>query len=594
VRMPLPSPFARAFSSSRSLPVVAKRDGLFPAKQPESLTLFLRRSPVVDRVWHPLDGLLYNLMTMNVVVMFSIPLLTAVAFYPTGSLPKAILIAAPFCLAQGLVYAFLASSMPRSGGDYHFQSRLISGSAATVFAFTGVVLSGAMWMAIGGWFASKVAVTPFLVLFGFMTDQAGLVSLGRWFLAPHGLFVLSLLVILWCALLNVWGMRAYAWFQRVFWLLGLAALAVVLVLLYRSTHAEFVLSFDSLARDAFGIEAAYHTTLQRARELGFDPARDPGVLGGTLSLLPVAAFVLIYPAWSVQQSGEIKRAGELRMQLLMIVVAEIVTVLLSAGVLALAISRFGAEFLGASAFLFFGHPEQLPMPVAPFFGLFMGSLWTNGLVMVVVAILFNAWFWMWAPDITLAASRVLLAMSSDRLLPHQIGAIEPRSKAPVNAILLFSLLCVGAAALYAYSDFWLLTLDAALLNILAFGVTCGAAVVFPFTKRELYRESTAARYEVLGVPVISIAGGIFLLFTGFVIARFLMDDALGINVPVSLAFVGGLYLGSLVLHYGYLWYRRHREGIDVEVVYREVPAPGREAAPVGSVSVPDDKSAGAA
>jgi basic amino acid/polyamine antiporter, APA family len=553
---------------------VASDPGPGPGRAPESLTLFLRRSPVVERVWHPLDGLLYNLMTMNVVVMFSIPMLTAVAFYPTGSLPKAILIALPFCLAQGLVYAFLASSMPRSGGDYHFQSRLISESAATVFAFTGVVLSGAMWMAIGGWFASKVAVTPFLVLFGYMTDDAGLVSLGRWFLAPHGLFALSLLVIVWCGLLNVWGMRAYAWFQRVFWLLGLAALAVVLVLLYRSTHAEFVLSFDSLARDAFGIEQAYETTLLRARELGFDPARNPGVMGGTLSLLPVAAFVLIYPAWSVQQSGEIRRAGELRMQLVMIVLAELLTVLLSAGVLALAISRFGGEFLGASAYLFFRHPEQLPMPVAPFFGFFMGSLWTNGLVMVVVAVLFNAWFWMWAPDITLAASRVLLAMSADRLLPHRIGAVEPRSKAPVNAILVFSVLCVGAAALYAYTDFWLLTLAAALLNILAFGVTCAAAAVFPFTRRELYRESTAARYELWGVPVITLSGAIFLLFTVFVIWRFLFDDALGINVPISLAFVAALYAGSLLLHYGYLWHRRHREGIDVEVVYRELMAGG--------------------
>jgi amino acid transporter len=525
---------------------------------------------VVERVWSPFDGLLYNLMTMNVVVMFSIPLLTALAYYPTGSLPAAILITLPFCLAEALVYAFLASSMPRSGGDYHFQSRLISGSAATVFAFTGVVLSGAMWMAIGGWLASKVMVAPFLVLFGFMTHNTALVDLGRWFLSPHGLFALSLALVLWCGLVNVWGMRAYAVIQRLFWFLGLGALVVVLVLLVRSNHADFVRSFDSLAGEAFGVQAAYETTLQRARDLGFDPLRDPGFLGGTLSLLPVAAFVLIYPAWGVQQGGEIKRAGELRMQFVMIVLAEVLTAVLSAVVLALAISRFGKEFLGASAYLFFRHPDQLPMPVAPFFGLFMGSLWTNGLAMVAVAVLFNAWFWMWAPDITLAASRVLLAMSSDRLLPHRLGDIEPRSKAPVKAILAFSALCAGAAGLYAYTDFWLLTLDAALLNVLAFGVTCAAGAAFPFTRRELYRESTAARYELLGVPVITLAGATFVLFTGFLLWRYLVDDALGVNVPLSLAYLGCLYAGSLALHYGFLWYRKHREGIDVEIVYRDL------------------------
>ncbi len=64
------------------------------------------------------------------------------------------------------MYAFLVSTMPRDGGDYTFQSRLLGGAAGAVFAFAGVVVGGALWVAIAGWFASRIAVGPLIVLTG--------------------------------------------------------------------------------------------------------------------------------------------------------------------------------------------------------------------------------------------------------------------------------------------------------------------------------------------------------------------------------------------------------------------------------------------
>jgi amino acid transporter len=520
--------------------------------------LHLRPAPDVVRSWRPFDGLLYNSMTMNVVVMFSLPLLTALAFYPTGNLPLAIVVAGAFCTIEAVVYAFLASTFPRNGGDYFFQSRLLSGAVGTVFAFTAVVLGGAMWMAIAGWFACNMAVGPFVLLLGRRLESELLISFGHWLLSDHGLMALALAVTAWSAVVNVWGMRAYARLQRAFWAVGAVCMLALFVMALTTTFAI----------DATSAEA----TIAEARRLGFG-AETTGAALATVALIPVAAFPLIYPAWSVQQGGEIRRAHELRVQVLMIVGAEIVTVAVALMTLSMVMKQLGADYLGASAYLFFHSPGSLPGDVVPFVGILHVSGWLGGVPLVFMAILFNAWFWMWAPDITLAASRVLLAMSSDRLLPHWLGYLDVRAKAPVRAIAFFSALCVGAALMYAYSGFWRLTLDAALLNVAAFAVTCGAAAAFPWTKRELYRESTAAAYEVLGVPLITVLGAVFVAFTCLLAWRFLVDDALalGADLVVSLSFVAALYAFSLALYFGFHRYRRAREGVEVEIFYREMP-----------------------
>ena len=91
----------------------------------------------VERVWPPLDAFLYNMMTINVVIGFSIPFLAAAAYYPTGSWPLATAASAALGVAEAVVYSFLASSMPRSGGEYYFQGRILSTGIAL-----GVLLHG--------------------------------------------------------------------------------------------------------------------------------------------------------------------------------------------------------------------------------------------------------------------------------------------------------------------------------------------------------------------------------------------------------------------------------------------------------------------
>ena len=287
-------------------------DGARPRHDPPRVVVRLREVAHPPRVWSPLDAFLYNVMTTNVAVTFGIFLVAGAAFYfPVSSMTLAILISGGFCLCEAVVYAFLVSSMPRNGGDYLFQRRLVSRWAGAVFGSTGIVVGGALWMAIAGWFASRVAVGPFLLLLGVRAHNGALMAAGRWVLTPLGLVALGLAAAVWSAFINLRGMAFYARLQRVLVVAGGAALAV-LVTYFAVTKLDTN-------------NSAYSEVLLRAYYDGFLRTGHLGGLSAAVQLLPIVSFGLIYPGWIAFQAGEVRRASSLPVQSATIVLGKIVT-----------------------------------------------------------------------------------------------------------------------------------------------------------------------------------------------------------------------------------------------------------------------------
>lgn len=524
----------------------------------EGLVVTLYPSRRVERVWYPLDAMLYNMQVMNVLMGFALAFLTAFMIYPRGNWVVATLVSVVFCAAEALVYAYLAACMPRSGGEYYFQARILSTGMGSVFCFSAIVLGGTMWVAVSGWCAAQLAVGPLLVSLGIAFDSAVLMEAAAWTRSPWGVLFWSLVVIVWSAVPIILGMSTYARWQRWFSFAAAAGLAAVAVALLR-THD-------------LGSLAVYQEAAARAARLGYEPDTGSG-LSQTLAVIPLASYMLVYAGWSTQQAGETRDADRLRAQIFIIAGAMLGSAALSALIGGLVAVKFGPETLGAAAYLFLEHPEAMPVPTVPF--LWWADISAAARVFaVVVALLFNALFWMNAPNPTLAASRVLMAMSSDRILPRWVGHLHSTTKAPVKAITLFSVLCVAPCAVYAFTSYWRLTLNTvALVNILAFAVTCATGALFPFLRRELYRETAASRYELFGVPVITLAGSAFVGFTVWIVVRYTVDFGLslglGLAVPIVTTLI--LYAASFGVYLVSGLYRRARRGTELEVWFTESP-----------------------
>jgi amino acid transporter len=527
-----------------------------PGEPVSTVVVRLRCVAQPSPVWAPLDAFLYNVMTTNVVVLCGLLAIAGAAFYfPASSLVAAILIAGIFCIAEASIYAFLVSSMPRNGGDYVYQSRLISKWLGATLALTGVVAGGALWMAIAGWLASRVAIGPFLILLGGAVHVVQVVRAGEWVMSPSGVVALGILATVWSAVLNTMGLEAYARLQRLLTAAGLVALAVLI--------AYFALTRLNVN------ESDYSGLLSRAQDLGYRRAGHQSGLGASMKLLPVVAVGLIYPGWIAYQAGELKRASSLTVQTATIVGAKIASVLFALALLPLAVSHVGEQLLGAGAFLAIHDPRAFRLFVPRVFGI-TAEPWVAWIIMTSAGVAVNAWLWIWVPNHTLAASRVLQAMASDRMLPHWMSRLSARHAVPVGAILAFSAVCLPAIVAFARVGLWNFVVYGTFVSLLTFAGTCAAAALCPFISREFYRESTAARFELLAVPLVTILGTAYVGFAGFLgwqYARF--EPLLEANgVGALLTALGLLYAVSLVTCVAWRWYRRGHEGANVEIYYR--------------------------
>jgi APA family basic amino acid/polyamine antiporter len=138
-------------------------------------------------------------------------------------------------------------------------------------------------------------------------------------------------------------------------------------------------------------------------------------------------------------------------------------------------------------------------------------------------------------------------------------------------------------ALYAWNKwgFQSLTLCSTLVIAVTYLGSTIAAILLPFIKKDLYAASPVAKYKILGIPLISVAGVIFGGFLAFLLYEWLLDpNALygigwsinpdGYKNTSSLIYMGAMYVLALAIYFGFRIYRK-RQGIDVKKIYEEIP-----------------------
>jgi len=97
--------------------------------------LFLRKATGLVRSWSVFDAFIYAFFSINLVTLgFYI---ISYSYYFEGGLIPTLLLSGLIILSEVVVYAGLIAVMPRAGGDYVWQSRLLGGGIGFVLAVTG-------------------------------------------------------------------------------------------------------------------------------------------------------------------------------------------------------------------------------------------------------------------------------------------------------------------------------------------------------------------------------------------------------------------------------------------------------------------------
>lgn len=515
----------------------------------DAAVFVLRPALTPDRTWLVRDGMVFNWFALNAPLMIVLQLMTALPGYPDGNIVAAVLVAGLFCLALTLVYACLGSSFPRNGGDYLFQRRLLSTRWGAIFGFTGIVVGGALAAAFAGWMATQMVAAPALVLLGRAYDRPGLID-AAWALQSRTMALSAAVLLLGAALvLNLLGMKIYARVQRWMFLLGLSAVACTVVAL--------ALMPPRLDESAFSVVAGVAGGLPY-------PPREASPVTATVLLMPCMATALLPVTWNVAQSGEIRGAGILRNQVRMLIPVQVAVIGFASLFSALVLARYGRQDLAAAGALFLRAPGELPLPCPPLYWIEPGWSTLGPCALLVCSAIGLV---MWVAGLALTGSRLVQVVGAERLLPRWLASGSAR-RVPRSALVAFLLLATATAFGFWLAGDWLLAVDAAQMVLFSTLVTALAAALFPFLRREDYRESTAAPLELFGVPVITVAGSLFGAFSVFASWSLLFDDRLllGGRPLASRLLLIGIYACTLATFTAHGWFRRRRPERRVELL----------------------------
>jgi amino acid transporter len=151
--------------------------------------------------------------------------------------------------------------------------------------------------------------------------------------------------------------------------------------------------------------------------------------------------------------------------------------------------------------------------------LFSAFLTTSPIVQFIVILLVSLWWFGWSGTVFLSSTRVIFAAALDRMLPEWVSKIEPRTRTPVNALLLMVIPSVIISILYAYDifSFQTIALDATLVIAVTFLGTTLAAIILPWKQKDVFEGSPVAKYQMPGwlswiVTVLYAAASVYLIY----------------------------------------------------------------------------------
>ena len=486
------------------------------------VTLFVRKASGLVRSWSMFDAFIYATFSINLVTLGLY--IFSYCYYFEGNLATAVVLGGIFTIFEVIVYASLISAMPRAGGDYVWQSRILGRGIGFVLAVTGWWFILWLWVPLYADMLRFEVLTPLLAI-------AGLQDTALWFTqSANGVLVAAIILCILVAIYIAIGMKWYARVQRICFWGGVIGLALVFILLLIGNQETFANNLNAIVPEMFGTESTdlYAETYAAGQEAGtVTGPLNTLALGASLALIPMIVFFNLWPNWGSTLYGEVRGATDFKRNFWGMTTAVIVT---AAGALiffALIAKSLGWDWYNSANGAFWnftwGYTDvPPPLPFWPYPALFAAFMVKSKAVMFLVILLMSLWWFGWSGTVFLSSTRVIFAAAFDRMLPEGVSYVDPRTRNPVVALALMVIPGLIVAFLFAYDilGFKTLVLDATLVIAMTFLGTTVAAMILPWKSKDVYEGSPIAKFKVpswlgyLGM-LLFLVGGIYMIYQSF-------------------------------------------------------------------------------
>jgi len=522
--------------------------------------IYLRRASGLTRKISAWDALVYASAGPGPVFAF-LYILWSPGLYPGADMRYATLTLLLLLPVMAVYYLF-SVSMPRSGGEYVYVSRILHPSLG-LFANWSLTIIGISWTGeLTSWLVTY-GIGSDVYNTGLMSGNQGLMNFGLQLNNPAyvpgfiiGLFFISLVyLILW---------RGAKPAMRVFWIgiaVSIVGLIAILVASLTSSQAFFVNRLQELSAVAYDTQI-----LKPAVSLGFTP----GLFAVFATVMAGATYInlsILGNTYTTNIAGEIKNVSKAQPLALFGSLA-FFTAWWGIFTWAMWINP-GGNFWNAISILV--NAGQNPMPMVPVANQIVVYLTTNSILVHLANIGFIFGTFAAMTGLSLGPIRSLFAWSFDRMLPEAFSKVDRRGS-PYVAVALAAALGFLFYVLYAFTTLLSFILFTITLWFVAWTVLGIAAIVFPYVKKDIFEKSpSVVKMRFAGVPVITICGVLTTIVSVFTVYFTTVPAITGLTSLVSLATtVIVLAAAPFVLYFVARGYRQ-RKGINMALQYKTLP-----------------------
>jgi APA family basic amino acid/polyamine antiporter len=462
-----------------------------------------------------------------------------------------------------LSYAWLASCMPRAGGDYVFISRTVNpglGYVVTIGNFLG------RWFSVG--FTLITAVIMWGVAFRMLGQgigNAALANFGTYLSAPPDPTIPLVGAIL--LLLTVWffmtiGGKVFKAYIGVIWFIPL--LGAILCILMNLANPYNAASF-SKAWDASWGAGSYQEIVTIAKNAGWK--LDAPNFDATITAVAGAA-IFAYSGFHnpAQWSGEIKNPR--RNMMIGIISGTLISAVIYISLAASAFSA-GGDFISMYNWAYYKAGSQFKItpriePVLPMFGvIFSGG---NVLLAFLVATAGAFSVYHVNPAALMMETRRVFAIAFDRFFPERFANVSERFHTPTWAI---AFMMVGGILGIIISSpvFGPLRglaggINATFMYLLGYMFSGLALALLPIVRPEIY---DSIKSEIGGVPIPALCGVI-----AFGLGIFFFASNARAMAPMDIS-ISCLVLGIGLALYLYYAFKNKKMGVDLKALLSEIP-----------------------
>jgi amino acid transporter len=538
-----------------------------PAAGAPPVKLFTRQATGLVRDVSPLSQLVFAVLTAPFPWVLAIAVFWTFSAYPGGNLYVGYGIGYLCGLFAAIGIGMLATTMPRSGGDYILNGRTLHPLVGLIssFWFTVNVLVSIAFITetlIVG------ALAPSLVAIGSIGHHKTLLNWGTTLESSKSwLFFGGIVALVLCCAIVGSGWKISLRFQNWAFAVGMLGMLVALIVVLVDSGGSFIEHFNSFARSYTGKSDSYHYLISRAQADGINVS--PGTnWGNTVPVMGAVMGFSIYTWFGINIAGEVRQARTWKFAAGMIgaVFINFLGVLIFT---LLFVHSFGGKFFTAINSLNGG--SHYPFPTPPFY-VFLVAIagnseavaWVLGISLIVI-MLGLLWLNLLQPV------RAMFAYAFDGIFPLKVATVERRTHVPIVAVALTLAFSIGLYAWAVYgSSLFKLYVVAVVLALVPMMLMSISAMVLPWRRRELW-QSSVMNIRIGSVPLITIAGAFSFAIALFCLIIFLHYPGLGLTHPWDalkyLAIIGG----AAVVVYFVASAVRSRQGLSLARATAEIP-----------------------